>query len=133
MDRTASITHRNVILTATEVASIGPIGPKNTQSATTGVIACICILIDDGARITETSFSARDEISLLRDFWKAIQPNDLFIGHDIDNCLAFLRKRSWELDIIPSREIDLRNVYRHDTLDTASLWASDTAHLRQTI
>ena len=72
---------------------------------------------------TEDSFSNASEIDLLREFWHAVLPHDVFVGHGITNQLAFLRRRSWELGLVPSQEIDLKTVYQHETLDPASLRA----------
>jgi hypothetical protein len=48
-----------------------------------------------------------------------------------EDCKTFLRQRSWELDLVPSRQTDLRKIYSHNMLDTMTLWASsgDCDHL----
>jgi hypothetical protein len=97
--------------------------PDHSKSASAGIIIAIGVIVDDGTRVTENSFCNAAEIDLLREFWLAVQPHDVFVGHGITNQLAFLRRRSWELGLIPSQEIDLNNVYQHETLDPASLRA----------
>lgn len=52
-----------------------------------------------------------------------MQPHDVFVGQGITNQLAFLRRPSWELGLIPSQEIGLNTVYQHETVDPASLRA----------
>jgi hypothetical protein len=82
------------------------------------------MLVDDGKVVKEAHFSGAAEISLLREFWGAVQPDDLFYGYQVVDHLAFLRKRTWALDLIPSRELDLRTMYGHDAIDTAILRSS---------
>jgi hypothetical protein len=91
------------------------------RSSGTGIIVAIEVTVDDGTQVTEYNFSNASEINLLREFWHVILGHDVFVGHSIANQLAFLRRRSWDLGLIPSREIDLCTVYQHQTLDPASL------------
>jgi hypothetical protein len=81
-------------------------------------------MVDDGIEVTATSFSGTAEIDLLRGFWQRVRPYDVFYGYNIADRLAFLRRRSWILGLIPSHELDLRTVYRHDAFDTSPLRSS---------
>jgi hypothetical protein len=95
--------------------------PNRNKSAGTETVTCICIVIDDGTRVTEATFSGASEINLLREFWGAVQTDDLFYGYQVADRVALLRQRTWALDLVPARGLDLRTVYRHDTFDTAAL------------
>src|ERR1035437_8683966 len=61
---------------------------------------------------------------LLRGFWGAVRPGDVFYGYRVVNLLEYLRQRTWALDLVPARDLDLRTVYGHDTFDTAALRSS---------
>jgi hypothetical protein len=98
--------------------------PDRTKAAGTETVTCIWIVIDDGTRITETTFSGGTEINLLREFWGAVQADDVFYGYQAVDCVALLRRRAWAWGLLPSREITLSAMYRHQTVDTAGLRSS---------
>ena len=79
----------------------------------TYVITCIGIVVDDGTQVTEITLENAAEIDLLRQFWQVLQPRDIFIGHNIADRLALLRRLSWKTGLIPSSEVHLRNIYGH--------------------
>ena len=97
--------------------------PRHSRSASSRIIISIGVTIDYDTQVTECTFSNAAEIDMLRGFWHVVQPHDVFVGHGIAKDLAVLRQRSWEVGLIPSREIDLRTVYQHQMLDPASLMA----------
>jgi hypothetical protein len=97
--------------------------PNCGRSHGTEIIVAIGVFVNDGMEVTEDSFTDASEIDMLRRFWRLVRPHDVFVGHGIANQLAFLRRRSWELGLIPSREIGLRAIYQHQMLDPASLQA----------
>lgn len=110
---------RRTIILAVQTADANQSRPNHVVPAHTEVIICIHLIIDDGARVTEVRFSDAAEADLLQKFWGAVQPDDVFFGCGIVDCLARLRQRSWAWNLIPSREVDLRKVYRHTTVDPA--------------
>lgn len=119
-----SPTRRNVALDI-ETVSLDPAVPEGALSATTGRIACICLLIDDGNTIVESSLMNLDEEILLRQFWRAVRPSDLLIGFNLYAFdLQFIRQRSWILGVRPSRRIDLRRFYSQEFLDLMQLWSN---------
>jgi hypothetical protein len=101
------------------------------RSTPTATVIKIHIIVDDGIQITEADFSAATELELLREFWAAVKPDDMFYGYAALDRLALLRRRSWTQHLIPSRGLNLAAVYRHIVVDTSlpSL-ASDTGHRR---
>jgi hypothetical protein len=111
---------RTVVLTIQTVDNDQP-QPDHPRSASAGTMVAIEVTVDDGTQVTEYNSSNRSEVDLLREFWNVVQPDDVFVGHGVATQLAFLRLRSWDLGLIPSREIDLRTVYQLQTLDPASL------------
>ena len=70
-------------------------------------------------QVAQAVFSGAPEQDLLRGFWGAVQPNDLFYGYRVIDLLAQLRRRTWACGMLPSRELDLATVYQHSTVDTA--------------
>ena len=115
---------RRIIVIDIQTRTTDQATPNLKAAVATEVITGIQMIADDGIQIREASLSDAAEIDLLRDFWEAVQPNDLFYGYRIDDLLALLRRRTWELDLVPSRDLDLRTVYGHDTVDTAILRSS---------
>jgi len=100
----------------------------STRSAT---VIKIHIIVDDGIQITEANFSGATELELLREFWAAVKPDDVFYGHAALDRLALLRRRSWAQHLIPSRGLNLAAVYQHIVVDTSlPLLASDTRYRR---
>jgi predicted PolB exonuclease-like 3'-5' exonuclease len=119
-----SASRRNVVLDI-ETVTTDRSCPKGALSAPTGQVVCICMLVDDGANMIERSFVSTNEESLLRQFWDHVNPNDLFIGHNIlEFDLSFVRQRSWIVGLKPSRDIDLRRYYSHDLVDIMHLWSN---------
>jgi predicted PolB exonuclease-like 3'-5' exonuclease len=98
---------------------------KGALSAITGRIVCICLLVDDGCAIREIAIASEDERQIITEFWNAIRPTDILVGHNILAFdLAFLRQRSWILGIRPTRQIDTRKYYTTDVADTLELWTN---------
>ena len=129
MNIAPSASRRNVVLTM-ETSSNDSSGPEVSTTAKTEYL-CICLLIDDGVDLTEACFEGSDQAEVLGNFWQRVQAHDQVIGYNVDDRMAFLRQRSWELDLVPSRQTDLRKIYSHNMLDTMTLWASsgDCDHL----
>jgi hypothetical protein len=100
-------------------AQPSPAAPAGTEVAT-----YIQLIADDGMQVTGAIFSDAPERDLLRGFWDAVRPGDVFYGYRVVDRLALLRQRTWALDLVPSRDLDLRTVYGHDTVDTAILRSS---------
>jgi hypothetical protein len=111
---------RNVLLAVqtTKVAA----NQTGRRSREMRSVTRISALFAEHERITEGVFMDEDEAKLLGRFWRAIRPNDRIIGSDIANGLKLIRRRSWDLKVIPSAEIHLRQVYCHEILDTQQLW-----------
>lgn len=94
-------------------------------SAMSGRIVCICMLVDDGRAIRETTIASESERQIIADFWGAIRPTDVLVGHNILGFdLRFIRQCSWILRIRPSRAIDERRFYTRDVVDTLELWTN---------
>jgi hypothetical protein len=93
------------------------------QSSQSPQLARICALFADHESITEGLFNDKDEATLLRRFWQAINAGDRIFATDVEKALSLIRQRSWDLDVIPSPEIDLRKVYCHELWDTQRMWA----------
>lgn len=68
---------------------------------------------------------------LLSRFWKAMRPNDRIFGANIASVLDLVRRRSWNLKVVPSAEIHLRQVYVHELLDTQKMWHRDGIFRRE--
>jgi hypothetical protein len=92
------------------------------QSTETPRIARIRAFFADHECITEDFYNDNDEATLLRRFWKAIHASDRIFAADVQRCLSLIRRRSWDLDVIPSPEIDLRRVYCPELWDTQRMW-----------
>ncbi len=98
--------------------------PEGALSALRGRIVCIGLLIDDGLTIMEHSLINENEKQILQDFWTAVRPNDVFVGHNILAFdLPFIRQRCWIDEVKPSRKIDLRRYYTQQVLDTQQLFS----------
>jgi len=93
-------------------------------SAMSGRIVCICLLVDDGCAIREIAIASDEERQIISQFWKALKPTDILVGHNLLGFdLPFIRQRSWILRIQPSRAIDERRFYTRDVHDTLELWS----------
>ena len=99
--------------------------PNPGVPAGTEVITRIQLIVDDGMQVTEAAFSGAPEQDLLRGFWGAVQPGDVFYGYRVVDLLAQLRRRTWACGLLPSRELDLATVYQHSTADTAGPRSND--------
>lgn len=98
---------------------------KGALSAMSGRIVCICLLVDDGEAIREIAIASEDERQVIREFWMAIRPTDVLVGHNLLGFdLPFIRQRGWILGIRPSRAIDERRFYTRDVVDTLELWTN---------
>src|SRR5882762_8247398 len=100
---------RNVVL-ALQFVRTKATQPK-FRSTEAPRIARIRAFFADHECITEGLYNDNDEATLLRRFWQAIHASDRIFAADVERCLSLIRQRSWELDVIPSPEIDLRRVY----------------------
>lgn len=111
---------RNVLLAVqtTKVAA----NQTGRRSREIRSVTRISALFADHERITEGLFKNADEAILLCRFWTAIRPNDRIFGADIVNGLELVRRRSWDLRVIPSEEIHLRQIYCHELWDTQRMW-----------
>ncbi|MBB5317446.1 hypothetical protein [Tunturibacter empetritectus] len=89
-------------------------------------ISRIAALFCDHERITERLFDDRDEAVLLLRFWQAIRPSDRIFCADVVKRLALVRKRSWRLGVLPSIEIDIRQVYKPELYDTQKMWSENS-------
>ena len=86
---------------------------------------CIGLLFDDGERLTELVLVDQGERGIIENFWEALRPTDVLVGHNIlEFDLPFIRQRSWILAIQPSRSLDLRKYYTGDVGDTMQLWTN---------
>src|ERR1035441_5673093 len=98
--------------------------PNLKAAAGTEVITGIQVTVDDGALVVVASFADAAEIDLLRDFWEVVQPDDVFYGCQALDRLVLLRRRTWAWGLIPSRELSLPMVYRHDVVETGGVRAN---------
>ena len=114
---------RTVVLDI-ETVSLGS-DEKGALSAISGRIVCICLLVDDGCAIREIAIASEDEGQVVSEFWTAIRPTDVLVGHNLLGFdLPFIRQRGWILGIRPSRAIDERRFYTRDVVDTLELWTN---------
>jgi hypothetical protein len=115
---------RTVVLDI-ETAALDSGDEKGALDAMTGRVVCIGMLIDHGNAATEMMLAGEDERVLISDFWAAIRPGDVIVGHNVlDFDIRFLRQRSWILGIQPSRAFDTRRYYTADVIDTLQLWTN---------
>jgi hypothetical protein len=98
---------------------------KGALNAMSGRIVCVCLLVEDGFAIREIAIAREDEHQIIDEFWTAVGPTDVLIGHNLLGFdLPFIRQRSWILGIRPSRAIDERRFYTRDVADTLELWTN---------
>ena len=122
----ASADRRTVVLDI-ETVALDPSQEKGALDALTGRVVCVGMLIDDGEVATEIMLAGEDERLLISEFWNALRPGDVIVGHNVmDFDINFLRQRSWILGIQPSRAIDTRKYYTADVIDTLQLWTNWT-------
>jgi len=116
---------RRIVVADIETVSIDSADSKGALDALTGRIVCIGMLFDDGQRLSEAVLADENERRILEEFWAAIRPTDLLVGHNIlEFDLPFVRQRSWILGIKPSRALDLRKYYTGDVVDTMHVWTN---------
>ncbi len=124
----ASEDRRTVVLDI-ETVALDPSQEKGALDSLTGRVVCIGMLIDDGEAATEIMLAGEDERLLVSEFWNALRPGDVIVGHNVlDFDINFLRQRSWILGIQPSRTIDTRKYYTADVIDTLQLWTNWTGN-----
>jgi hypothetical protein len=92
--------------------------PSPEVTAGTEVITSIQMIVDDGMQVTEAKFYGAAERQLLEQFWRLVRPHDVFVGRSVASRIAFVRRRSWNVGLIPSTEVCLRTIYQHGTLET---------------
>ena len=116
---------RRTVVVDIETVSVDARIEKGALDALTGRIVCIGLLIDDGRTISETAIAYEDELQILTEFWEAIHPTDVLVGHNVlEFDLPFIRQRSWIFGIRPSRALDMRKFYTQDVQDTMALWSN---------
>jgi DNA polymerase elongation subunit (family B) len=108
-----------------ETVSTDPTLAKGALDPISGKIACVCLLIDDGATVNEIAIASENEAEILTRFWGALQSSDVLIGHNLyEFDIPFIRARSWIMEIRPSRFIDMRKYYSVDLRDTMAIWTN---------
>jgi len=116
---------RRIVVVDIETVTIDPADAKGALDALTGRIVCIGMMIDDAVSVKETVLIDPDERRILEQFWEAVKPTDVLVGHNIlEFDLPFIRQRSWILNVRPSRHLDLRKYYTGDVVDTMQLWTN---------
>jgi DNA polymerase elongation subunit (family B) len=116
---------RRLVALDIETVSLTPTDPKGALDALAGRIVCIGLLFDDGENVTEQALIDQDERRILEQFWKLIQPTDVFVGHNVLGFdLPFILQRSWILRVQPSREVNLRKYYTTEVFDTMQVWTN---------
>lgn len=117
--------HRRIVVLDIETVAIDPKEQKGALESLSGRIVCVGLLFADGHSATEIAIADEDERRLLRQFWSAVNPSDVFVGHNIlEFDLPFIRQRSWIHNVPPSRPIDMRRFYTHDVIDTMQVWGN---------
>jgi len=110
-----------------ETVSLEPGDEQGALNAMTGRVVCIGMLIEENDGITEMTLAGESENEIIQDFWAAIKPGDVIVGHNVlDFDIRFLQQRSWILDIKPSRTFDARRYYTQEVIDTLQLWTNWT-------
>ncbi len=73
----------------------------------------------------ELNWAGPDESSILENFWKAIQPGDYAIGHNLMGFdLPYIMGRSVICKVKPSRSFDLRMYSTAYVYDTQQVWSN---------
>jgi len=115
---------RRIVVIDVQTRIIDEALPNQQAVAGTEVVTCVQLIADDGMKVVAALFSGASEGELLRDFWSAVRPGDVFYGCKVIDRLALLRGRTWAWGLLPSREITLSAVYRQHAVDTAGLRTS---------
>ena len=90
-----------------------------------GRVVCIGLLFVTGGELQPKMLSGEDEPALLTEFWKAIEPQDYVIGHNVISFdLPFIRARSVVCQVKPSRKFDLRRFSSDTVYDTQEVWSN---------
>jgi hypothetical protein len=95
-----------------------------SNSIDTMRVTAISALFADCDTTTVEIFSDQHEADLLRHFWLSMRANDRIFAANVAEGISMLRRRAWDLDVLPSPEIDLRSVYDVEMLDTGTMWAT---------
>jgi len=98
--------------------------PSVSKSIEDVRVAKISALFADGKDVTVDRFESSDEAALLRRFWRSLRPNDRIFARNANRDFEILRRRSWLLDVVPARDIDLRSIYGIELWDTDRMWTS---------
>ncbi len=112
---------RNVLIAIKATASTA--GRTEHRSSGTARIAHICALFCDHEGVEEGVYKDSNEALLLLKFWMAIRSTDRIFTADVVKGMALVRARTWALHVLPSAEIDLRQVYNPELHDSATMWA----------
>lgn len=94
-------------------------GSRPTETPRINCISALYACHDD---ISVDIYDDVDEGALLRRFWLSLRAGDQVFAADAEEALSLLRHRSWLLDVIPGRGIDLRDVYGIQAWDTKQMW-----------
>ena len=90
-----------------------------------GRIVCIGLLLVGNGRPQPKLLAEEDEAAILRDFWKAIVPEDYVIGHNVLSFdLPFIRVRSVICEVKPTCGFDLRRYTSQTIYDTQEVWCN---------
>ena len=117
--------HRRKVAIDIETVPLALDDAQGALSAISGRIVCIGLLMEDGETTTESCLIDDSEAAILTQFWGALQPNDIIIGHNVANFdLPFIKQRSCIHRIRPSRKLDIRRFYSQDVIDTMQLWSN---------
>jgi len=91
----------------------------------TGQIVCVGMIFLEESGERELCLAGPDEAELLREFWKAIRPEDRLIGHNLLGFdLPYLQARSVVRKVTPSCSFDLRRYSTAAVYDTMQVWAN---------
>lgn len=125
-EQIGTVANRRTVVLDIETVSLEPSDDEGALHAMTGRVVCVGMLIDDSG-VTEIMLTAENEHEIIRDFWAAMRPGDVIVGHNVmDFDLRFLQQRSWILGIKPSRTFDTRRYYTTEVIDTLQLWTNWT-------
>jgi hypothetical protein len=103
--------YRRTVILGIQTSGTNQPHSNDAGSAEPETVVCIHMIVDDGKRVTEARLSGTTESDLMRGFWEAVQPDDVFFGRNVAD----------RLNLSPSRQIDLRNVYQNSTHDPGGL------------